>query len=79
MSIADTLIEMGREAGIQTGVHTGIHKGESNFLLQLLENKYGVVSFAYRKRIYAANSQQLLQWMKQALVAKSLEEVFEKG
>lgn len=67
MSIADKWVEMGRQTG------------ESNVLLQLLECKFGVIPLVYKKRVQAADSTQLIHWVKQALEAQTLETVFKNN
>lgn len=69
-------IEEGKQIGIQEGRLEGRLEGESEFLLYLLEQRFGPVSDAVRARIGSADTQTLLVWGKRILTAQTIEAVF---
>lgn len=58
-------IEEGRQEGIEQGkligLQEGLQKGETEFLLYLLEQRFGSIDETIRKRIEAADSPTLLR------------------
>ena len=69
-------IQEGRLEGRQEGRQEGRLEGESEFLLYLLEQRFGPVSDAVRARIGSADTQTLLVWGKRILTAQTIEAVF---
>ncbi len=72
MSIADKLLELGREEGREEGIQTG----ELAVLVRQLKRKFGFIPSIYQKRIQEANSEQLLHWADQILEAQTLDALF---
>jgi predicted transposase/invertase (TIGR01784 family) len=70
------LREEGRQEGLQEGLQKGLQKGEANFLLGLLERKFGRLDPQTRKRVKSADSERLLDWGLRVLTAERLEDVF---
>ncbi|CAD85213.1 MULTISPECIES: Rpn family recombination-promoting nuclease/putative transposase [Nitrosomonas] len=66
----------GRQEGRLEGRQEGRLEGESEFLLYLLEQRFGPVSDAVRARIGSADTQTLLVWGKRILTAQTIEAVF---
>ena len=58
-------------------IEKGIEQGEAEIVVQLLEDKFGAISQAYRARIGEADSNQLLAWAKRVLTAEEIDDVFE--
>lgn len=52
-------------------------RGESTFLLSLLEHKFKIIPEIYREKIEKANDETLLKWGNRVLDSNDLEEVFE--
>ncbi len=64
------------EKGIEQGVEQGIEKGKADFLSSLIQRKFGIVPAPLRRRIDAANSEQLLAWAERVLSAERIDDVF---
>lgn len=65
------------QAGIEKGVKQGVKQGEAIILLALLQEKFGPDTVdAYRERVTAAESEELLQWSKRILSAETAETIF---
>lgn len=83
MTIASRLIDIGIQKGVQQGVQQGVkqgqRRGEFQFLLSLLERKFGSIPAFYRARIKQASSEQLLAWGTRLLEVNSLEALFEEA
>ncbi len=62
---------------IEKGIEKGRAEGEAEFVVQLLEDKFGATAADYRPRIDAASSEQLLVWAKRIRTADKIEDVFE--
>jgi flagellar biosynthesis/type III secretory pathway protein FliH len=85
MTIASRLIDIGVQQGVQQGIQQGVQqgvkqgqrRGEFQFLLSLLERKFGPIPAFYRARIKQA-SEQLLAWGTRLLEVNSLEVLFEE-
>lgn len=87
VSIADKLVEMGREEGraeVQSiadklkemGREEGIQTGELSILVRQLKRKFGLIPPIYQKRIQEADSEQLLHWADKILEAQNLDALF---
>ncbi len=57
-------------------IEQGIEKGKADFLLSLIQRKFGIVPDRLRQRIVAANSEQLLAWAERILIAERIDDVF---
>jgi hypothetical protein len=61
----------------QAGIEKGVKQGEAIILLALLQEKFGPDTVdAYRERVTAAESEELLQWSKRILSAETAETIF---
>ena len=69
--------EEGMEKGIEKGMEKGMQKGEATILSLLLETRFGAaLPASIQQRIAAANTDQIQNWVKRVLEAKSLDDVF---
>jgi len=68
----DRYIEQGREQGIEQGKR----QGEAEFLLRLMERKFGPADVKVRQQIQEADAEQLLEWSERILTAETPEAVF---
>jgi flagellar biosynthesis/type III secretory pathway protein FliH len=68
--------EKGLEKGLEKGRQEGRKEGEAQFLIRLLERKFGLLDDEIRQRIDAADRDQLLEWGERILKAERIEEVF---
>ena len=78
MTIAQRLREEGLQQGLHQGVQQGVHTGESNLLIILLTEKFHHVPEHYLREIKTANTDLIKKWVKYALRAEKIEEVFKK-
>ena len=73
-------VRLGREEGVRLGREEGVQQGrvegEAAMLLRQLRLKFGPPAEDVRKRVRAADSEQLLQWAERLLTAEALEDVF---
>ena len=77
MPYVTTVEQAGIEKGIKQGVQLGVKQGEAIILLALLQEKFGPDTVdAYRERVTAAESEQLLQCSKRILRAETAETIF---
>jgi hypothetical protein len=60
----------------EEGREEGRKEAESQFLVRLLERKFGVLDDEIRRRIDAADRDRLLEWSERILTAERLEEIF---
>ena len=61
----------------QAGIEKGVKQGEAIILLAQLQEKFGPDTVdAYRERVTAAESEELLQWSKRILSAETAETIF---
>ena len=72
MTAADQLMERGREQGIKQGLELG----RREMLLDLLRERFGVLSGAVVARVAAAGLVELQAWSKRVLTAPALDDVF---
>lgn len=77
MSIASQLIKEGWQGWLEESMAKGQQKGELNFLLRLLERKFGSVPSTYRQKIEEANSEQIFQWSIQLLEVNDISTLFD--
>lgn len=81
-SIADYLRQQGFEKGIEKGIEKGFEKARKEYaslLIALLVEKFGPLSQIERMRIMKAPTEQLMDWTKQVLRAKKLNDIFKKS
>ncbi len=64
------------KALIEKGIEQGIEKGKADFLLSLIQRKFGIVPDPLRQRIAAANSEQILAWAERVQIAERIDDVF---
>jgi hypothetical protein len=81
MTMAQQLLERGKqygiEQGMQQGIKQGMQQGEYSLLLHLIEHKFHQeVPETYRKKMAEADAKTLLKWGKRVLDAKDLDDVF---
>lgn len=62
--------------GLERGREEGRIEGETQFLLRLLDQKFGGLDAATQTRVRSADDQQLLAWADRVLTARTLDEVF---
>ncbi len=72
MTAADQLMERGREQGLKQGLELG----RREMLLDLLRERFGVLSGAVIARVTAAGLVELQAWSKRVLTAPGLDDVF---
>ncbi len=87
-SIADSLREKGRRAGLSEGRRAGLSEGRraglseglARAVLGVLAHRFSPVPAAARRRVSASRDEQQLQrWFERALVVTSVAEVFGEG
>ncbi len=66
----------GRQEGRLEGRQEGRQEGEAEFLIHLLERRFGQIGETMRERIEAADTRTLLIWGERILTAQTIEEVF---
>ena len=77
MQYVSSLEEFLLEKGIEEGMEKGMQKGEATILSLLLETRFGAaLPASIQQRIAAANTDQIQNWVKRVLEAKSLDDVF---
>ena len=70
-------LERGIQQGMRQGMQQGMRQGEVAILQRLLQKKFGEkFTDAYRQRVDKADTDTLLNWSEQVLVAQSIDEVF---
>jgi hypothetical protein len=72
MTMAQQLLERGKQYGIEQGMQ----QGEYSLLLSQIQHKFHLVPEIYRKKMAEADAKTLLEWGKRILDAKNLDEVF---
>ncbi len=72
-TLAESLLEQGRNEGLTKG----IARGQRGLLLRLLERKFGCVDTSVIKRLDAADEATLLSYAERVISASALAEVFE--
>ena len=63
----------GIEQGINQRINQGQRLGQATALLRQIERKFGPPSDAVRRRVLAADSDRLLEWLDRILVAESVD------
>ena len=80
-TIAETLLEQGKAAGIKegkaAGIEEGLAEGEAKSLTRLLERRFGPLPSDVHERIAGAGIDQVEQWFDTAIDAPDLASVFE--
>jgi len=66
----------GRERGILEGCERGILEGQRAILTELVEERFGSLEAGHRKRVERATKSQLKRWVRDALKAATLDDVF---
>ncbi len=81
MTIAEQLMERGKQQGIQQGMQQGMQQGEINgermLLKRQLEKRFGSVPSSYLEKIENADADSLLKIGDKIIEAKTLNEVFD--
>ena len=73
-------VAQGREEGLQQGLQEGRYEGERAALFEVLDARGLEVDDATRQRILACSEQEQLNlWLRRAVTAKSVRELFEEG
>ena len=62
--------------GKREGKREGLQEGEAAMLMRQIRRKFGSLSDELRKRIEAADPNQLLEWGDRLIMAETLDEVF---
>ena len=62
--------------GMEKGLEQGLSQGMVKSLLAILTARYGALPEEVKRRIDQADSEQLKQWLANAMTAKNLEELF---
>ncbi len=75
LSLADKLLEQGRQEGRQEGLQKGLQKGRAETVLKLLKLKFGKVPQSAAVRVRVASEADLDRWTERILTAGSLAEV----
>jgi predicted transposase YdaD len=76
MTIAEELMQKGREVGHKEGRKEGRAEGQVTLLSKQLTRKFGELPDDYRARLEAATSERLEHYAEQLLVASTLAAVF---
>lgn len=76
VSTERTLITGFYESGRKAGKEEGREEGGREFLLRLLQRRFGPLPIEHQERLAQADNQQLLLWGDRVLDAKSLADVF---
>jgi predicted transposase YdaD len=76
MTVAEELMQKGREAGRAEGREAGRAEGQITLLVKLLTRKFGELPGEYRARLEAATSELLEHYAERLLVAGTLAAVF---
>ena len=80
MTVAQQLIEEGRQEGLQEGRQEGLQEGQEEgrrrLLLRLLALKFGALPAAIGARVEGADCDTLDRWGERILTASTLDEVF---
>jgi len=63
----------GIEQGINQRINQGQRLGQATALLRQIERKFGLPSDTVRRRVLAADSDKLLEWLDRILVAESVD------
>lgn len=69
-------IEQGMQKGLQKGIQKGIQKGERVLFLRQLKLKFILIPKKYLAKIDAAEEKLLLTWGERLIKAKNLQEIF---
>ncbi len=81
MTVAQEWIERGRIEGIRLGEARGGSRGEARALagsiVDILETRFGVVDMQVRARLAGLDAQSLRPLIRRALLAPSIEALFE--
>ena len=80
LGIAEGIAE-GLAQGMALGMQKGVNKGMALLLLDILENRFGLVPPAVRQRVENADMEMISTWSRRAMDAASLDQVInpEKG
>jgi predicted transposase/invertase (TIGR01784 family) len=68
--------KVGLKEGRKEGLQEGREKGRREFLLRMLEVKFGPVDDRTREKVLAATPQRLLKWGERLVTAERLDDVF---
>lgn len=74
LSVADQLIEQGRQEGLQEGL-----RGQRNLLLKLLAFRFGTLPEVVIARVHTADGAELDLWAERVLIAPTLTDVLGEG
>jgi hypothetical protein len=84
MTMAQQLLERGKQYGLEQGIKQGIEQGLQqglkqgaySVLLRLIERKFHRVPEIYRKKMEKADAKTLLEWVDRVLDAEDLDDIF---
>ncbi|WP_437674659.1 DUF4351 domain-containing protein [Sorangium sp. So ce131] len=71
-------LDDGRRSGLDEGRRSGLDEGQRAVLLRQLRVRFGEVPEAARTQVLAASGERLEVWAERILVARTLDELFEK-
>jgi hypothetical protein len=68
-------IEKGRADGLKIGIDRGRAEGHADFLIRLLEEKFGILDPDIQTTVYRLDENRLFEWVRRTLTAQTLREV----
>jgi len=74
--LRDEGIQQGVQQGMQQGMEQGMQQGEVKLLLRQIDRKFGLVAVHIREKVEQADTDSLLRWADNILVAERVEDIF---